>query len=39
MFTGIIEQMGKIESLELPAEGGRLTILAPEVAAFQAASQ
>jgi len=38
MFTGIIEQMGKIESPDLPAEGGRLTILAPEVAASLAVS-
>ena len=32
MFTGIIEQMGTVESLKTNAEGGRLTIHAPEVA-------
>lgn len=32
MFTGIIEHLGTIDSLELHAEGGRLTIHAPSVA-------
>src|SRR5208337_999151 len=32
MFTGIIEQMGTVESLKAAAEGGRLTIHAPLVA-------
>ena len=38
MFTGIIEHTGKLDSLELQAEGGRLTILAPELAPSLAAS-
>jgi len=33
MFTGIVEFMGKIESLEQTAEGGRLVVRAPEVIA------
>jgi len=32
MFTGIIEHMGKIESLESAAEGGRLRVASAEVA-------
>ena len=32
MFTGIIEHLGTVESLERHAEGGRLTIQAPSVA-------
>ena len=32
MFTGIIEHLGTVESLQLHAEGGRLTIQAPTVA-------
>jgi riboflavin synthase len=32
VFTGIIEHEGKIESLKLNAEGGRVTIHAPDVA-------
>jgi riboflavin synthase len=32
MFTGIIEHLGTIESLELHSEGGRLTVHAPSVA-------
>jgi len=31
MFTGIIEHMGTVDSLECHAEGGRLTIRAPAV--------
>jgi riboflavin synthase len=31
MFTGIIEHLGKIDSLKLHADGGRLTIQAPSV--------
>jgi riboflavin synthase len=33
MFTGIVEFMGTIESLEHTAEGGRLVVRAPEVIA------
>lgn len=33
MFTGIVEMMGTIESLEHTAEGGRLVVRAPEVIA------
>jgi riboflavin synthase len=33
MFTGIIEHLGTIESLELHPDGGRLTIHAPSLAA------
>ena len=33
MFTGIIETVGTIESLERSGEGGRLRIRAPEIAA------
>lgn len=33
MFTGIIEHLGSVDSLELHPEGGRLTIHAPTVAA------
>ena len=33
MFTGIIEHMGTVDSLKLKADGGRLTIHAPSVAA------
>jgi len=32
MFTGIIEQTGTVESLDLHPEGGRLTIRTPELA-------
>ena len=32
MFTGIIEHTGKIEALDLKADGGRVTIHAPSVA-------
>jgi riboflavin synthase len=32
MFTGIIEQLGTVESLKANAEGGRLTVHAPTVA-------
>jgi len=32
MFTGIIEHLGTVESLEANAEGGRLTVHAPTVA-------
>jgi riboflavin synthase len=32
MFTGIIEHLGTVESLERHAEGGRLTIQAPSLA-------
>jgi len=32
MFTGIIEHLGRVESLELHAEGGHLTIQAPSLA-------
>jgi len=31
MFTGIIEHLGTIDSLQLHADGGRLTIHAPTV--------
>ncbi len=33
MFTGIIEHLGTIESLDLRAEGGKISIHAPSVAA------
>jgi riboflavin synthase len=33
MFTGIVEHIGAIESLELQSDGGRLTVHAPTVAA------
>jgi len=33
MFTGIIEHVGTVESLKVHADGGRLTIFAPTVAA------
>lgn len=33
MFTGIVELMGEVESLERTAEGGRLVVRAPEVIA------
>ena len=36
MFTGIIEHLGSVDSLELHPEGGRLTIHAPTVAAHLA---
>ena len=32
MFTGIIEHLGTLESLQVQADGGRLTIHAPRVA-------
>jgi len=38
MFTGIIEHLGTVESLKANAEGGRLTIHAPTVAAKLAVS-
>lgn len=38
MFTGIIEHEGKIESLELRPDGGRITIHAPSVASLLAVS-
>ncbi len=38
MFTGIIEHLGTVESLKANAEGGRLTIQAPTVAASLAVS-
>jgi riboflavin synthase len=38
MFTGIIEHLGTVDSLKLNAEGGRLTIHAPTVAAHLAVS-
>jgi len=38
MFTGIIEHFGKIESLTLQGDGGRVTIDAPTVAASLAVS-
>jgi riboflavin synthase len=38
MFTGIIEHLGTIESLELQSEGGRLTVHAPSVAPHLAVS-
>ncbi|HEY1483758.1 MAG TPA: riboflavin synthase [Candidatus Acidoferrum sp.] len=38
MFTGIIEHLGTIESLELHADGGRLTVHAPTVAPHLAVS-
>ena len=38
MFTGIIEHMGKVESLKTNARGGRLTIHAPTVAGKLAVS-
>ena len=36
MFTGIIEHLGKVDSLKLHAEGGSLTIHAPTVASHLA---
>ena len=36
MFTGIIEHLGSVDSLELHPEGGRLTIRAPTLAAHLA---
>jgi riboflavin synthase len=36
MFTGIIEQIGEIEALRLRADGGRLNVHAPTVAAHLA---
>ena len=38
MFTGIIEQLGTVESLKANAEGGRLTVHAPTVAGKLAVS-
>ena len=38
MFTGIIEQIGTIEALDLKDEGGRVTIHAPSVAPSLAVS-
>jgi riboflavin synthase len=38
VFTGIIEQIGTMESLDAPADGGRITIHAPSVAASLAVS-
>jgi riboflavin synthase len=38
MFTGIIEHLGTIESLELHSDGGRLTVHAPTVAPHLAIS-
>ena len=38
MFTGIIEHIGRVQSLELRAEGGRLSILAPKLAPSLAVS-
>lgn len=38
MFTGIIEDLGTIESLDLRADGGKISILAPDVAAGLAVS-
>lgn len=38
MFTGIIEHLGTIDSLNLHADGGRLTIYAPSVAPSLAVS-
>jgi riboflavin synthase len=38
MFTGIVETTGEIESLDRTAEGGRLVIRAPDVAAQLAVS-
>lgn len=34
MFTGIIEHLGTVDSLNLHADGGRLTIRAPSVASY-----
>ena len=36
MFTGIIEHLGTVDSLNLHADGGRLTIRAPSVASYLA---
>ena len=36
MFTGIIEHLGTVDSLNLHADGGRLTIRAPTVASYLA---
>jgi riboflavin synthase len=38
MFTGIIEHLGTIESLDLHVDGGHVTILAPTVAPLLAVS-
>jgi riboflavin synthase len=38
MFTGIIEHLGTVESLDLQGEGGRVTIHAPAVTALLAVS-
>jgi riboflavin synthase len=38
MFTGIIEHIGTLESLSLHSDGGRVTILAPDVATSLAVS-
>ncbi|MGB8325741.1 MAG: riboflavin synthase, partial [Candidatus Acidiferrum sp.] len=38
MFSGIIEHLGTIESLELHSDGGRLTVHAPTVAPHLAVS-
>jgi riboflavin synthase len=38
MFTGIIEQLGKVEKLEVTSGGARLTVRAPEVAPSLAVS-
>jgi riboflavin synthase len=38
MFTGIIEHLGTIESLQLHSDGGRLTVHAPSVAPHLAVS-
>ncbi len=39
MFTGIVEHLGALESLERRPEGGRLVVRAPEVAQSLAAGQ
>ena len=39
MFTGIVEHLGALESLERRPEGGRLVVRAPEVARSLAAGQ
>jgi riboflavin synthase len=38
MFTGIIEHLGTIESLQLHSDGGRLTVHTPSVAPYLAVS-
>jgi riboflavin synthase len=38
LFTGIIEHMGAVESLEIHADGGKLSVRAPEVAGHLAVS-